>query len=424
MPSRAFSPLVLLLMAAPLLAADSKGPRIQSQLANDKVAAAWKTCERLMEKGALQHDDEIEACARADLGRLELLHPDGLSLEMLNGHWTRWGGTEASYQTRCQAAQIRLARASGDLDMLAAIWGAFSDTPAGQASSDLIYQHYVDENSSAAMAEFVKRFPDAPQVERAREQTDDLLWAETEAQETAAAWADFMKKHPTHPRLAEAVRWHQTLAFREAEDDGTAQTWAQFLSDFPDHPRYEEAENNRINAMFSEAEDKGPDVMLAVADAWPDHPLSELSRAKAYAMLMEVQLLSRGYHDPAWKPRPGHTDERLTVPVGIDGLNVIFPPDQPVADVSLIYFEQTGPSALGGLYAERLASQGFPSDRVENITTLNWLPPQGNKVVGRSKKPLCAPDNLDSWFSVVTQLQGQELVFPFQVGVICSQARP
>lgn len=417
------SPVLALLLPLPLQAADSKGPKISSQLAAGKASAAWKTCERLMEKGSLQHDDEVEACSAADLARLEELYPAGLNLEQLTGHWTRWGGTEASHTTRCQSAQIRLGQAD-DLDSLAAIWGQFSDTPAGQASSDLIYQHYVDQNSSAAMAEFVSRFPDAPQVDRAKTMSQDLVWTETEVQETAAAWAEFMKVHPTHPRLADAVRWHQTLAFRETEAEGTAAGWATFLSEFPDHPRYEEAEQNRINAMFSEAEEKGPEVMLAVADAWQDHPLADLTRAKAYAMMMEVQLLSRGYHDPAWKPLPGQAGERLVVPVGIDGLNVIFPTGQAVAEVSLIYFEQTGPSSLGGLYAERLATQGFPSDRIANITTLNWLPPQGNKLVGRLQEPLCAPDNLDSWFTVVTQLQGQELVFPFQVGVICSQARP
>ncbi len=426
--TRYLSPLLLLLLLLLLpgaaLAADSRGPKFQAQLSQGKVAAAWRGCQKLMEKGALQHDDEIEACAEADLRQLEATYPDGLNLEQLNVHWARWNGTEAAGETRARAAQMRLASAGGDIDTLAAIWGAFPDTPAGQACTDLLYQHYVDKNSSAAMAEFVERFPDAPQVDRARVMADDLVWTETEALGTTQGWMDFMTAHPTHPRLAEAVRWLETLAFREAEAEGTAQGWAEFLSKYPDHVRYDEAEQNRINAMFGEAEEKGPEVMLAVAEAWPDHPRSALMRTQAYAQMLEVQLLSRGYHDPVWKPTTSVEEAPLTVPLAVDGLNVIYPADQPVGTADVVWFEEGRASALGGMYAEHLAAQGFPADRVKAITTLNWLPPQGQKLVGRHQEPLCHPDGIQGHFAVVTQAFGLELVFPFSVGVVCSQARP
>jgi len=413
-----------LMLAGPVQAADSKGPKIQEQLAVGKIPAAWRTCEKLMEKGALQYDDEVEACAQADLSQLDAAHPDGLSLEQLNVHWARWGSTAASSETRARAAQMRLEGANGDIDTLAALWGSFSDTPAGQACSDLLYQHYVDQNSAAAMAEFVERFPDAPQVERARTVSEDLLWAEAEAVGTVAGWEAFMMANPTHARLAEAVRWLQTLAFREAEAVGTAEVWAQFLSAFADHPRYEEAEQNRINAMFDEAVEKGPEVMLAVADAWPDHARSAVVRTQAYAQMLEVQLLSRGYHDPSWKPVAGLDQPPVAVPLGIDGLNVIFPPGQSAGTAILVWFEAGQAGPLTGLYAERLAAQGFPADRVEAITQLAWLPPQGQKLVGRFQEPLCHPDGIEGNFAVVTQAFELELVFPFTVGVVCSQARP
>jgi hypothetical protein len=418
---------LLLLFVLPLSsawAAESRGPKLQAQIADGKVQAAWRACEKLMEKGALQHDDEVEACARADLLRLEAAHPQGLLLEQVNVHWARWNGTEAAGETRARAAQMRLEVSGGDIEMIAAIWGAFPDTPAGQACSDLLYQHYVDQNSSAAMAEFIDRFPGAPQVERARSMALDLVWAETEGLETTASWEAFIAANPTHPRLAEAVRWLQTLAFREAEEQGSAAAWAALLSEFPEHPRYEEAEKNRINALFDEAVEKGPEVMLAVADAWPDHPRSALVRTQAYAQMLEVQLLSRGYHDPAWKPAAGLEEPPLTVPVAVDGLNVIYPPGQPTGEVMVVWMEQGKASALGALYAERLAAQGFPSDRVEAITTLGWLPAQGSKLVGRLQGGLCQPDGIEGHFAVVTQAFGLELVYPFTVGVVCSQARP
>ncbi len=416
--------IALLLASSAAHAAESKGAKLEAQLAAGKASTAWKRCDRMMEKGALSYDDEVNACALAQLRTLEEEHPGGLSLEQLNVHWARWNGTPAADETRARAAQLRLEGANGDIDTIAAIWGAFSDTPAGQACSDLIFQHYVDQNSSAAMAEFVEPFPDAPQVERARARALDMVWSETEALESAAAWAAFMAANPTHPRLGEAVRWYQTLAYRECEAEGTAAAWARFLGEFPDHPRYEEAEQNRINAMFDEAVEQGPEVMLAVADAWPDHPRSAITRTQAYAQLLEVQLLSRGYHDPAWKPGVGLEEPPLQVPVEVDGLNVLFPPGQPAGAVSLVWMEGGQASALGGLFTERLAAQGFPSDRIEAITALGWLPPQGSKLVGRLQAPLCAPDGVEGHFAVVTQAFGLELVFPFQVGVVCSQARP
>lgn len=416
--------LAVALLASPAHAADSKGPKIQAQLAQGKNQAAWKTCDKLMEKAALQHDDEVEACAEADLRQVEERYPGGLSLEQLNVHWARWNGTAAASKTRARAAQIRLEGAGGDVDTIAAIWGSFPDTPAGQACSDLLYQHYVDQNSSTAMAEFVERFPDAPQVERAKIMADDLIWAEAEAVGTAAGWAGFMKAHPTHPRLADAVRWHQTLAFREAEEAATAAAWTQFLSEFSGHPRYEEAEQNRITAMFDEAVEKGPEVMLAVADAWPDHPRSALTRTQAYAQMLEVQLLSRGYHDPSWKPPSSLTEPPVAVPVGVDGLNVIYPPGQPTGTVALVWVEGSQATSLTTVYAEHLAAQGFPSDRVEATTSVGWLPPQGQKLVGRLQAPLCHPDGKEGHFAVVTEAFGLELVFPFSVGVVCSQAKP
>jgi hypothetical protein len=422
--NRLLPALVASLLASPVHAAESRGPKLEAQLAAGKAQAAWKGCEKMMEKGALQHDDEVEVCAEADLRQAEELNPGGLSLEQLNVHWARWNGTAAAAKTRARAAQLRLEAAGGDIDTIAAIWGAFSDTPAGQACSDLLYQHYVDQNSSAAMAEFVARFPDAPQIERAKAVADDLIWAEAEAVGTAQGWADFMRAHPTHPRLADAVRWFETLAFREAEELGTAQGWTDFLSKFPNHARYEEAEQNRITAMFDEAVEKGPEVMLAVADAWPDHPRSALARTQAYAQMLEVQLLSRGYHDPAWKPPSSLNEPPVAVPLGVDGLNVIYPPGQPTGMVSLVWVEGSQASSLTTVYAEHLAAQGFPSDRIEAITQVGWLPPQGQKLVGRLQAPLCQPDGIEGHFAVVTQAFGLELIFPFSVGVVCSQAKP
>ncbi len=416
--------LIALSLALPVHAAESRGPKLEAQIASGKAQAAWRACEKQMEKGALQYDDEVEACATADLRQTEELHPGGLSLEQLNVHFSRWSGTAAASETRARAAQLRLETAAGDLDTLAALWGAFSDTPAGQAASDLLYQHYVDQGSSAAMAEFLERFPDAPQAARARAVTDDLIWAEAEVQGTTEGWKAFMTAHPTHPRLADAVRWLETLAFRETEAVGTAEVWARFLSEFPEHPRYEEAEQNRITAMFDEAAEKGPEVMLAVAEAWPDHARSAVTRTQAYAQMLEVQLLSRGYHDPSWKPGAGLEATPMAVPVGIDGLNVIFPPNQPTGVASVVWFEAGQAGPLTGLYAERLAAQGFPADRVQAITTLAWLPPQGQKLVARLQEPLCQPDGIDGHFAVVTQAFDLELVFPFSLGVICSQARP
>lgn len=421
---RSLPALLSILLAGPAHAADSRGPKLQLQLEQGKDQAAWRSCEKLMEKGGLQYDDEVEACATADLRQLELAHPGGLSLEQLNVHWARWGGTSAAGDTRARAAQLRLEAAGGDLDTLAALWGAFSDTPAGQAASDLLYQHYVDQNSSAAMAEFVERFPDAPQTARARVVALDLVWAETEAVGTTQGWKAFMTANPTHPRLAEAVRWLETLAFREVEAEGTAQAWARFLSEYSEHPRYEEAEQNRINAMFDEAVEKGPEVMLAVAEAWPDHPRSAVMLTQAYAQMLEVQLLSRGYHDPAWKPAAGLEQPPVAIPLGVDGLNVIFPAGQPVGTVSLVWLEGGQAGSLTGLYAERLAAQGFPADRVQAITAVGWLPPQGPKLVGRLQEPLCQPDGIQGNFAVVTQAFDLELVFPFSVGVVCSQAKP
>ncbi len=369
--------IALAALSLPAHAADSKGPKFQAQLAQGKVAAAWRGCEKLMEKGALQHDDEVEACATADLRQAEAANPGGLSLEQLNVHWARWNGTAAAGETRAQAAQMRLAGAGGDIDTIAAIYGAFPDTPAGQASSDLLYQHYVDMNSSAAMAEFVERFPDAPQVDRARTVALDLVWAETETVGTRAAWAAFIAANPTHPRLADAVRWLETSAYHEAEAEGTAAAWTTFLSEFPEHARYEEAEQNRINAMFDEAVEKGPEVMLAVADAWPDHPRSAVTRTQAYSSMLEVKLLSRGYHDPSWKLAAGLEGEPLAMRLGVDGVEVVFPEGQPVGTATVVWFEAGQAWPLTDLYAERLATAGFPSDRVQAVTEVGWLPPQG-----------------------------------------------
>ncbi len=405
-------------------AAGSKAERIHSQLAAGKPQAAWKTCVKLQEKGALAYDDEVEACAEADLQRLNDSHPDGLSLGQLNEHWTRWNGTSAGRRTREAAAQRRLEQANGDVEMLAAIFGGFSDTPAGQLASDLLFQSYVDQNSSVAMEEFARRFPEAPQAERAREMALDLVWRETEEVGTAEVWALFIKANPTHPRLGEAVRWYETLSFRETEAVGTAAAWGGFLSEFPDHPRYKEAEQNRINAMFQECEEKGADAMLAVADAWPDHPLSEITRARAYASMMTVELLSRGYSDPEWSPAAGNIEPVDVVPVGVDGVNVIFPPGQPVAEVDLVYFEGGRSSALGGRYAERLVALSLPTDRVKTMTQVAWLPPQGQRVSGRMQVPLCVPDGTSSWFAVVTRAFDSELVFPFKVEPPCSRAGP
>jgi hypothetical protein len=415
---------LLVLSLSTASAADSRAAKIQAQLAAGKVQAAWRGCEKLMEKGALQHDDEVEACARADLLQLAEAHPQGLNLEQLNVHWARWNGTQAASQTRARAAQLRLEAAGGDIDTLVAIWGAFPDTPAGQACSDLVYQHYVDQNSSAAMLAFVERFPEAPQADRARSAALELVWAEAEAQGTVAGWERFIASNPTHPRLAEAVRWLQTLAYRETEALGTAAAWASFLSEFPEHPRYEEAEQNRINALFDEAASKGPEMMLAVADAWPDHPRSALARTQAYAQMLEVQLLSRGYHDPSWKPRAGLEEAPLVVPVAVDGLNVVLPPGQAAGAVDLVWVEQGRASALSGLYSERLAAQGLPSDRIAAITSVGWLPPQGSRLVGRLQAPLCQPDGIEGHFAVLTRAFGLELLYPFAVGVVCSQARP
>jgi hypothetical protein len=308
--------------------------------------------------------------------------------------------------------------------MLAAIWGQFPETPAGQAAIDLLYQQAVDQGSSAAMAAFAERFKNAPQVEKARAMADDLLWRETEAQGTAAAWAAFIVAHPTHRRLAEAVRWQETLAFREAEAEGSTAAWARLLSEHPNHPRYAEAEQNRVNALFAECAAKGPEAMLAVADAWPDHPRAAFTRTQAWALMMKVQLLSRGYGDPAWAPTAASEAPPVRVPVGADGLDVTFPDGQPPGKVDLVYVEAGRASPMGGLYAERLAAQGFPSDRVAGLTQPRWLPPQGQKISGRLAEPLCQPDGFAGHFAVVADLSGQQLVFPFEVGVACSAARP
>ncbi|MFH1468043.1 MAG: hypothetical protein ABIO70_26895 [Pseudomonadota bacterium] len=413
-----------LLMAAPALADDSKADKIEAQLAAGKPEAAWKTCEKIEEKGGIEDEGELEACARADLERQRAASPGGLSLEQLNGHWGRWNGTAAAKETRAAAAQLRLGGARGDTDMLAAIWGQFPDTPAGQAASDLLFQQAVDEGTSAAMAAFAERFPNAPQAEKARAQADDLLWRETEAQGTVEAWVAFIKAHPTHPRLAEAVRWQETLAFHEAEAEGTVAAWAKLLSEFPRHPRYEEAEQNRVNALFAECAAKGPEAMLAVAEAWPDHPRATFTRVQAWAMMMKVQLLSHGYGDPSWAPTAASEEPPVRAPVGADGLDVTFPAGQPPGRVDLVYVEAGQSSPLGGLYAERLAAQGFPSDRIAGLTQPRWLPPQGQVVSARLAEPLCKPDGFDAHFAVVAELAGQQLVFPFQVGLACSAARP
>jgi len=402
------------------LAASSKGPKLNSLLAGGKAAAAWKLCQKIQSKGPFNYDDELEACAEADYQRLVNLYPGGLDLDTLNTHWARWNGTPAAARTRDMAARKRLQAAGDDIDMLSAINEAFEDTEAGQEAMDHIFKLHEDPGTSAALKAFLERWPDVPHAAQARIQYEVMVWEEFEAVGTAAGWLEFQQDNPEHPRLKEAQRWEQTLAYREAEAAASAAAWGAFLQQYPDHPRYQQAEQNRINALFQEAEEQGPEAMLAVADAFSDHAMAPLTRANALRLMVKVDLFSAGHSEPDWSPVEGNETPAKEVPIGIDGVDISFPEGEEIPPVKLAFFDAGRASELGGGYAQLLTGMGFSRQQVKTMTQVNWLPPQGQKVVGRLQAPLCLPQDRNAWFAVVTEAFGQELVYPFKVGLDCA----
>lgn len=419
---RSLALVALLIAAVPAVQAASKdATKLEKLLKKDKLDKVLELCGDYVADGDV--DPEVrEVCAQAEYTGLERLHAvGGIPRAALDAHWTAWDGTDAGERARGQAARLALAEAGSDPALRQGVVADYAGTEAAQSIIQGFWEAAAAERTIDAARAFQAQFPGTPQADEALALEHTLSFDATAAQDTSEAWQALQEAYPEHRQREEiSGRW-MAAVWREVEAVNTADAWAELLSEHPEHPRMEEATARRIDAIWRDADAQGPDGLLAFAKAYPSDPRSPDAWRRVHEALVTVTLSDSDKRSVALSlDQPGvpgpwveadHRSIAIRVPV-------------PGVEITTHLETRRGDqwTRAEDAWLPLLVEAGLPPWRVPpDGLAVVWTSPEPVAYEATLSRPLCRPDQVDSAWWVVVEIQGGVILrYPFQVRERCA----
>lgn len=94
----------------------------------------------------------------------------------------------------------------------------------------------MEINSVSSYTRFLKRHPNAKDVEQATRMRYDAAWKNAKSVDTYTVYREFFETYPNAPQVEQAQHKFETLYFKSLTGDGKLQSYKEFLTINPDSP--------------------------------------------------------------------------------------------------------------------------------------------------------------------------------------------
>ena len=118
---------------------------------------------------------------------------------------------------------------------------------------DELFSIAAADNSTEALGNFIKKYPNSPNVPAAKELLAQLSFFNANASNSEATLDDFIKKNPGSKDAERAIRTRNMLAFQKAKAANTVTALEDFIRKYPDAEELEEATAALAALEFIEA---------------------------------------------------------------------------------------------------------------------------------------------------------------------------
>lgn len=159
---------------------------------------------------------------------------------------------------------------------------------------DELFSSAAADNSTEALSNFIKKYPNSPNVPAAKELLAQLSFFNANASNSEAKLDEFIRKNPGSKDAERAIRTRNMLAFQKAKAANTVDALNDFISKYPDAEELDEAKTALAALEFIEAKKLNTiaaydSFMTKYPDA-ADFREAELQRNQlAYIQLLEQQ---------------------------------------------------------------------------------------------------------------------------------------
>ncbi len=114
------------------------------------------------------------------------------------------------------------------------------------------FEEVVESNSIENFQDFINRFPDAKQREKAITKRNELAFKKTQRLDKIQDYRDFIKKYPDAVQVNDAYEKIHELAYQQAERENTAASYKYFIDEYPSSKQYKKAVSMMEKRQFVE----------------------------------------------------------------------------------------------------------------------------------------------------------------------------
>ncbi len=131
----------------------------------------------------------------------------------------------------------------------------------------LAFEEALSAHTIRQYEHFLRRYPNASQVERATNNRNALVYAQVMQENTWQAYEEFFKNYPAALEVPDAQSRYEQLLFEEKTNGNTLSAFRKFLVDFPETPYRPRAELRILEIM---AADNSINGLTDFIDAFPE----------------------------------------------------------------------------------------------------------------------------------------------------------
>jgi serine phosphatase RsbU (regulator of sigma subunit)/outer membrane protein assembly factor BamD (BamD/ComL family) len=163
-----------------------------------------------------------------------------------------------------------------------------------QKIDDELFSVAVSQNSAASYSEFISKYPDNPNVEKAKELREQLSLFKVTSGNSEDAINDFIKSNPNSKDVKKAINVRNLVAFQKAKEANTIQAMKDFIAKYPDAEEMDQATEALASLEFQQAKDLNTiaaydSFLLKYPDADEAMDATKQRNQLAYIQVLEIQ---------------------------------------------------------------------------------------------------------------------------------------
>ena len=246
-------------------------------------AGNYKSILKLIEKG--KYTKAFEQ-AQKDIDK-DLYHPGAcfvMSILYINNDFPAYQQDSAwNYIVRAEKSIVDLDEKSKNKLSRAGITAETIEQQKRMVDS-VIYHTIIPVDNITTYNHFIVSHPDSPYKQNVIEKRDQLAWEYTNSIDTYQAYHDFLKKYPNAKQVEDAQIRYEVLLYEEKTEDNNLTSFIQFLNDFPDTPHRLNAETHIFKLG---AAGKGASGYVWFLKNYPESKLKEQAENFLYHLYKE-----------------------------------------------------------------------------------------------------------------------------------------